>query len=178
MTDTIGVQQLQVPHFWGIGEMLRGLVAFVTAAAVLWHAVAGCCAHHSHGQHVCVETSADVPSSQESPEGRGCCHGGSHANRPGTSNDSIDGVDAASHPLPCPSDHGRCTEGTCVVGAPGKPGPSLTDNLTSTWFVASISAVDPALDLLAVRALDLRPGHAHPPFGGVRIHLALSVLTL
>jgi hypothetical protein len=157
--------------------MFRGLMAFVTAAAMLWHAVVGCCAHHSHGTHACATKAGCTTASHEPPEGRGCCHGDSHGPVASVNWPVI--VDNASPPSPCPvPSPSRCTEGTCVFGVPSKSGPSHADSLPSTWIVAAFFAVDPTRELLTARGLEFQPSHAPPPFGGLRTHLALSVLTL
>lgn len=160
-----------------VGEMFRELTAFVTAAAMLWHAVVGCCAHHNHETHACATKASCKKSSHDAPEGRGCCHGG--ANAPASSVDSPGTTGKASHTSPCPPPSPkRCTERTCVLGIPSKSGPLHAGSLPSNWIVVAFFVIDSTRELLAAHGPEYQPSRAPPPFGGLRTHLALSVLTL
>lgn len=157
--------------------MLRELMTCVTAMAMLWHAIVGCCAHHSHGINACATNASFRTEAEKAPEGRHCCYGGSHSLGP--SGHSLATFDSAVPRSPCsePSP-GRCTERTCVFGVSTKSGPSLADSPASTWIDAAFFAVGPTRELLPARGLEFQRSHAPPPFGGLRSHLALSILTL
>lgn len=163
--------------FGGIGEMFRGLVAIVSAAALLWHAVVGCCAHHNHASIACSTNAGCATASDGSPEVRGCCHGRSHWS--GSSDNSPAAAGGTTPSAPSPEHFpGHCTEGSCVIGAPSKPGPTVTDSLASIWSAAQFFSVDPTHEVLTARTLAVLAGNEPPPLGGLRSHLALSVLTL
>jgi hypothetical protein len=159
--------------------MLRGLVTIVTVAALLWHTVAGCCAHHSHGGHACNDRVHSSSHASHSASNDGCCH---HASAEAT---ELGATDAGSEladslpgtPGPCDGP-GRCSEGSCVFAAQDSSGPSPLDHLGSEGLFVADSAVDPIGEALASRMHWLRAGFTPQPLGGLRIHLALGVLTL
>gem|GEM_PF-4195512 len=158
--------------------MWHGMVVLVTAAAVLTHAVAGCCAHYRHGGHTCGErlASASQVSRGDDPLLDGCrrvCSRDQHPSRCG-------GDHAGSQPpAPVPGDgSGPCSSASCVYAAPSSP--ESSPRYQPSWTGLVIGDLASAL---SGECADGRAGwmcfrFTPPPLGGLRVHLALGVLTL
>jgi len=162
--------------------MFRGLIAIVTTAAVFWHTVAGCCAHHSHGGHSCdfVGKTASLAHHSGSEVSGGCCK---HAHTDSTqfcASESLGqqlGEDLPS--APCPGDGPTgCNEGTCVFAAPDSSGPSPIDQIDWDGSFQGVAVVEPAVPFCVSRASESHDSVAPPLLGGLRLHLAHCVLTL
>jgi hypothetical protein len=162
--------------------MFRGLIAIVTTAAVFWHTVAGCCAHHSHGGHFCdvVGKTASLAHHCGPEFSGGCCTHAHVDSKPScASKSSGQQLGEDSPTTPCPGDGPTgCTEGTCVFAAPVSSGQSPIDQLVWDGSFLSYAVVDTAVLPCASRANELHESVAPPPLGGLRLHLAHCVLTL
>lgn len=163
--------------------MFRGLMTVVTAVAVLWHAVAGCCAHHSHGGHSCDAAghAASVAHDGGSEVSGGCCKHSHHGDSKRFCASESSGQQLAEDSPGTPhSEHGPtgCTEGTCVFAAPDSSGPSPIDQLGWDGSFLSYALVDQAVLPCSSRYSELHESVAPPLLGGLRLHLAHCVLTL
>lgn len=162
--------------------MFRGLMTFVTALAVFWHTVAGCCAHHSHSEHSCDAACKAVSLANDGDtEGSGSCcqHSHIHSNLLCTSDSSGQQLIEDSRSTPCPGDSPTgCTEDTCVFAAPDSSGPSSIGQLGWDGSLLSYALVDSAVLLYVSCSSELYDSVTPPPLGGLRLHLAHSVLTL
>lgn len=162
--------------------MFRGLVMIVTVAAVLWHTVSGCCAHHSHGGHSCdlAGNAASLAHDSDSEVSGGCCkHVRTDSKQFGASESSGQQLGENSHGAPCPADRpAGCKEGTCVFTVPDSSAPSPIDQLARVGSFLSYAVVDSAALLSVSYDGELHESVAPPLLGGVRLHLAHCVLTL
>ena len=167
--------------------MIRGFITIAVATSVLWHTVAGCCAHHAH---------TTICSSACTESGERCCHvetptccqtvdGGEHDNCCEHGHDpqltEADVVDSferdGEHGLPSDGPS-RCTEEKCVFSAPESHASALPPlNVDDGWFVNQAA---PNAGKQTTPAHDLRPFHhrARFPLGALRPHLALGVMLL
>jgi hypothetical protein len=162
--------------------MFRGLIAIVTTVAVFWHAVAGCCAHHSHGGHSCVVAgnAASVAHHSGSEVSGGCCTHVHTDSKPFCGSESSGQQLGQDFPgTPCPENGpSDCEEGSCVFAALDSSGPSPVDQVG--WDGASLgyAVVDLAVFRCVLCTGDPRDSVAPPLLGGLRLHLAHCVLTL
>lgn len=166
--------------------MARSLIAIVTAAAMLWHTVIGCCAHHSHGLLNSCDRGHRMASAAydaEAEAGHGCgghrraaaepCRAHSHRTTGTPERQSVDGEFPTHVPAGLP---GGCPEGKCVFAAPDHTGPTMTDLLAGAgpclaWAELATGNGDSSAGVT-------RHDAAPPPLGGLRAHLILGVLTL
>jgi hypothetical protein len=163
-------------------QMFRGLIVIVTAGAVFWHAVAGCCAHHNHGGHSCdaVGKTASLASHRVSEVGGGCC---THARADSesycasvSSGQRLGEVSPGTH---CPKDGpASCREGTCVFAVSNPTGPSALDLVDWDGAFQIFAAFEPMAPFGVSRADAPRGSVAPSSLGGLRLHLAHCVLTL
>ena len=162
--------------------MFRGLMTIATAVAVLWHTVAGCCAHHNHGGHSCDVSSHAVSQAHYSDSGvsGGCCkHALSNSRQLCASDTSGRQIGGDFPSTPCPGHKPKgCSEGTCVFAAPVSSGSSTLGQLERDGSILSYSVDDQAGLLFASNESELLKSAVTPPLGGLRFHLAHCVLTL
>ena len=156
--------------------MLRGLMTIVTAAAVLWHTIVGCCAHHSHACNDYSDCNSHVSHVAINDS---CCHHESTGADELWCTDAVD-TDVDSFPVtPCPNDHdGCCTEGSCAFATSGSARLSSVEYTNLVHPILCIWTIDSTAKILASHVHWLRVGDTPPPLGGLRIHLALNVLTI
>lgn len=162
--------------------MFRGLMTIVTAVAVFWHAVAGCCAHHSHGGHCCdvAAHAALLAHDSDSEFSGGCCKHAHADSKPSCVSESSGQQLAEDSPgIPCPEDGpSDCKEGRCVFAAPDSSGPSPIDQFGWDGSFLAFAVVEPAILFGGPRAGESHDSVALPSLGGLRLHLAHCVLTL
>lgn len=162
--------------------MVRGLVTILTAVAVLWHTVAGCCAHHSHAGQCCEDSGGawSVADQTDSEISRACCQH-AHADSGLACAAGSSGRQFAEDSLsnPCPDDGpAGCNESKCVFAALGSSRLSPLDQLGWDGLFLSFAVGEAAILFCASRAGESRDTVAPPPLGGLRLHLAHCVLTL
>lgn len=162
--------------------MFRGLMTIATAVAVLWHTVAGCCAHHSHGGHSCDVSSHAVSQAHYSESGvsGGCCkHALSNSRQLCASEASGRQFGNDFPSIPCPGHKPKgCSEGTCVFAAPVSSGSSTLGQFERDGSFVSYAVDDQAVLLCASSENELHESFVSPTLGGLRLHLAHCVLTL
>lgn len=172
--------------------MSRAVITFVTAVSVLWHAMAGCCAHHDH-DHLTAQTCKlhhcgdHEPANENALVGASHCHHAHGCSDPVTATVSVVNLaevlaaDCSSPQFPssCPCDApSHCSEQTCAFAAPETPvylafGPCIG---------LSVAFVDLSLDLTVIAQFSDRHGSPESNSllsqGTLRRHLALSVLLI
>lgn len=170
--------------------MSRAVITFVAAVSVLWHAMAGCCAHHEHStapscklQH-CGHRQ---PVSEKPLVDGDHCHHAHGSSNPITATVSVVNLaevlaaDCSSRQAPasCPCDApSHCSEQTCAFAAPETP----VYLAFGACVGLSVAFVDLSLDATAMARFSAR--HASPESnsllsqGTLRRHLALSVLLI
>jgi len=161
--------------------MFRALMTIVTAAAVLWHTVAGCCAHHSHGRHSYGGGDAVLLGQDGDPQiCGGCCqHAQTDVKQFSAAELSSHQIGEGSTGIPCPDDGPiGCPDDTCVFAAPSSSGPSTIDLLGGDGSFPGFAVVEPVISFGVSRAGELHDSVALPSLGGLRLHLAHCVLTL
>lgn len=154
--------------------MIRCALSLLTAIAVLWHATAGCCAHHDHA----AADKAEVATS--------CCgHSHSHGDDPSHRHDACeegrseknDSIATLGHP---DDSHGVHCGKRCSFPQSEDTGVSLVKQT-----LASCDLALPVATLLY--AFEATPANDPPAFesppplhagGALRRHLALGVLLI
>jgi hypothetical protein len=148
--------------------MVRVILVSVMVASVLWHTLAGCCAHHRHDesatvvlhpvQHTACGCSQTAAATSESL---------SHVIRDGEAPSG----GQESCPGPC---HGECHEAGCYFALPRSADARLSLRVFADFVLLS--------DVLPYRALTAPPaptgqgGHrGRIPLGSARRHLLLGV---
>lgn len=162
--------------------MFRGLIVIVTTAAVLWHTVAGCCAHHSHGGHSCdvAGNAASLAHDSDSEVSGSCCkHAHPDSKQLCASKSSGQQLGESYPSAPCQEDGPTgCKEVTCIFAAPDSSGLSPIDQLGWDSSLLGFAVVEPAMLFWVSHAGESRDSIAPPSLGGLRLHLAHCVLTL
>lgn len=167
-------------------SVLRQATAMVTAAAVLWHTLVGCCAHHAHVEPLgspqpglAVEHSVGVPLPHANAHAcSSCsCRHQAKASR-GGGRTAVIYVRKQTNPDKCPGDAPQhCCEPNCVFAAPD----SLGSLLLAVTAFASVFLDDAQCQHTA---LACRQGSARPVDGScgvdgaLRRHLTFGVLLL
>lgn len=123
--------------------MFRGFVCVLTAAAVFWHSVVGCCAHHAHAAPPNI-TSENAGGASSAPhhagathEHRAACdcergpHFATHAMHPAGA------IPEAQRPCESPCDHpsenaAECPQGSCAF-ITSQPAPEVTSTGPDGW---------------------------------------------
>ena len=162
--------------------MFRGLMTIVTAVAVSWHAVVGCCAHHKHGGHACdiAGERASLAPPANSKVSDGCCrHAHNDLRQTCASGSSEQQLSDYPPGSPCPGEGPTdCQEGTCVFAALGSYGDSPIDQLGCDGSFLGLAVVELATAFCTPRGGEWHDSEAPPLLGGLRLHLAHCVLTL
>jgi len=108
--------------------MGRWAISLLTAICVLWHTIAGCCAHHSHAATLNAAPAKAMAETSRIHSGK-CCHshGKRQSARAKTPHGYVDGPKSPSsnESCPCPGSH-SCDEASCAF-ALSKPA-SLPDS--------------------------------------------------
>lgn len=130
-------------------------VAIIAAVSVLWHTMAGCCAHHGHPESV-AHFAAAVG---------GPCDHDHHS------------CDPASHSAPALPDSSECHEGTCAFAVPDAP-LSIEFDAPGSGFFLSDCVVNDQTRLGPFASFDASANTAPFLLGALPRHLALGVLLL
>lgn len=162
--------------------MFRGMVTILTAAAVLWHTVAGCCAHHGHGGQCCEGSGVarSFADDTASDADHGCCqHAHAESGLAHATESSGQQLSEDSPSRPCPDDGpAGCKESPCVFAALNSSGQSPIDQLDWNGAFSSFAVVEPGIPFCTSRTGDSHVPVGPPPLGGLRLHLAHCMLTL
>jgi hypothetical protein len=145
--------------------MFRAVFVLLTCAAVLWHALVGCCAHHEH--------SASESTACLSP----CCGCGQSAESPAS--DSLEsGQDFAVPNCSAACDSkDECDGGRCAFVAPGSSGDTPLKAVDVDWSDLYAAFSSPRE---LTPSLSFTVSNESKPLlrGDLRRHLALGVLRI
>ena len=162
--------------------MFRGLMTIVTAVAVLWHTVAGCCAHHRHNGHSCeaADNAASIVHDSNLEVSDGCCkHALADSEQFCASTSSGHQLGEGSPGTPCPEEGpSGCKQSTCGFAAPNSSGSTPLDHLDLGVTPLGYAVIDVAVLLSFSCAKELHESTSWSPLGCLRLHLAHCVLTL
>ena len=163
--------------------VFQNVITLLMAAAVCWHTVIGCCAHHAHAQTPSGEQPPGEQVHRESLCEHHGVHPGSGGHRHADASASAPQSDASHAHVPhrhSSHDPAGCSQTRCVFAAPNVSGPQPVETLVAgaAGYVGSLVA--PALAVAAPVPSARRCGDARGFFLGnaARRHLALSVFLL
>ena len=164
--------------------MFRVLMVIATAATVLWHTVAGCCAHHAHpGEHCCHHAANAASACQQADHATKRCYHACDCDAPLVANHAVADCEATigdtlaeipgEHPCPHPI---GCSAVSCGFSA--IPDSNAVDRLLNSppAFFGTLESTAVALELHSHRIG--QPDAVADASHGLRLHLRLAILLI